>query len=279
MKKITLLMFAMVASFAFNATAQSDAPNAEVILTQSVGEVLTNGGVSCGGSDNWWMREYVLDQSLTLTGVQFSAFAIDFDEEFEVYAFAYTGFPAGFDITAPPAALASGFLTVTAGDAGVIVTANFDTPVVANAGTSIVVAVVQPFADGNNIFLGTTDEDTKESYLGSEACGLAEPDTVTNVGFPGAKHLVNLVGDDALSVGDVLAGNVSVYPNPTTDIFNVSLPSNVVVNSSSVVDILGKTTGVGYNNGQVNVTSLSTGVYFLKLDTNFGTYTQKVIKQ
>lgn len=284
MKKITLLMFAFAATFAYNANAQSNATNTEIVLTQNTDEVFDGAGVACSGSDNWWFREYVLaDEGVTtdvmVTGVEFAVSQMAANEEFEVYAFEYAGFPSGFDILSPPAAIASGILEVTPGEVGIKVRAEFDVPAVVSAGSTVVVAVVQPFADGNVLFLGATSGETKESFLASEGCEITEPATVAEIGFPEAYHLVNLVVDDALSVGDVLAENVSIYPNPTTDVFNVQLPSNVVVNSSSVVDILGKTTGATYSNGVVDVNSLETGVYFLNLDTNFGTYTQKVVKQ
>jgi hypothetical protein len=284
MKKITLLMFAMVASFAFNANAQ-DSPNAEIILSQNTDEIFVAGGVACAGSDNFWLREYVLaDEGVTsdilLTGVEFGVEAMDFDEDFEVYAWDYVGFPAGFDITAPPTAIASGFITVTPGEIGTKIRATFDSPALVSSSSTIVVAFVQPFADGNNVYPGITADETKTSYIGSEACALTEPATPASVGFPDSKVMVNIVADDDVAgVGENIADVVSVYPNPTTDVFNVKLPSNVEVTSSSLVDILGKTTGVVYNNGIMDVSSLASGVYFLNLDTNLGTYTQKVVKQ
>ncbi len=273
-------MFALVASFAYQATAQ----DAEIILSQNTDETFIPGGVSCGGSDNWWLREYDLTgegitTDVMLTGLEFGVEAADFDQELEFYAFDYVGFPTGFDITNPPAAVASGFITVGPGDVGTKIRATFDTPAQVAATATIVVAVVQPGASGNFLFLAVTAADTKESYLASEGCAITEPQTVTAIGFPGAKHLINLVVDDALTVGESLADKVSVYPNPATTVLNINLPSNVEVKSSSLTDMLGRTTGVVYSNGEMNIAGLSQGVYFLKLDTNFGTYTQKIVKQ
>lgn len=256
----------------------------ELILSQNTDDVFLNTGVSCPGGDNWWMRSYTLSEEgitgdVMVTGVQFAVQNLGFAEELEIYAFDYPGFPSGFDILNPPAFIASGTIEVGPADIGILLTANFDAPALATASSNIVIAVVQPNISGNQMFLGATAAETKESYLAAENCGITEPETVAAVGFPDAKHLVNLVVDTALSVNEVLAGNVAVYPNPTTDVFNVQLPSNVVVNASSLVDVLGKTTGVVYSNGQMDVSALAPGVYFLNLDTNFGAYTQKVVKQ
>lgn len=257
----------------------------EVVLSQNTDEVFLNTGVSCPGGDNWYMRDYKLSEEgvtedVMVVGIQFAVQNLSFAEELEVYAYDYAGFPGGFDILNPPTAIASATVEVGPADIGIKKTVYFDTPVQVSASSNVIVAVVQPFISGNQLFLAATAAETKTSYLAAENCGITEPAPVGDVGdFEDARHLINLVVDTTLSVNDVLAGNVSVYPNPSSDVFNVQLPSNVVVNSSSLVDVLGKTTGVVYSNGQMNVSALAPGVYFLNLDTNFGSYTQKVVKQ
>src|SRR5690554_272935 len=89
----------------------------------------------------------------------------------------------------------------------------------------------------------------------------------------------NMSNEPKVSVGDNIAEMVSIYPNPTTDVFNIQLPASVEVISSSLVDVTGRTTGIEYNNGQMNVSGLAQGVYFLNLETSHGSLTQKVVKQ
>ncbi len=279
MKKFTLLACAFIAGLTFQANAQS-----EIVLSQNTDEVWTPNGVSCPGGDNWWMRSYDLsDYSLNgdvwVKGMEFSIQNMDFPEEFELYAFEYAGFPTGFDILNPPAPIAVAYHEIDFTDMGVKVRVDFETPYQTTSSSTIVVAVVQPFISGNAVFLGTTGAETKSSYLAAENCGIQEPDTVANVGFPDAMHFLNLVVDGVISTNDVLAQGTSIYPNPTTDVFNVTLPANVEVTSSSLVDMLGRTTGAVYSNGQIDASSLAKGVYILTLETNSGTYTQKVIKQ
>lgn len=88
-----------------------------------------------------------------------------------------------------------------------------------------------------------------------------------------------LTGEDVVSVGDNLAEQVSVYPNPTTDILNVSVPSSVEVSRVSMFDVLGKNVGVSYTNGVINTSSLAKGVYILSIETTSGNLTQKIVKQ
>lgn len=88
-----------------------------------------------------------------------------------------------------------------------------------------------------------------------------------------------LTGAETIGIEDNLAESVSVYPNPATSVLNISLPSNIEVKNSSLIDMLGRTTGVVYSNGEMNISNLAPGVYFLNLETTAGSYTQKVVKQ
>ncbi|GEM_PF-5673944 len=71
-----------------------------------------------------------------------------------------------------------------------------------------------------------------------------------------------------------------VYPNPVIDILNVS--SDVLIKEITIYDMSGKlvlkTVGMG-NQQQVDVSSLSNGVYLLKVESLNGTTTHKISKQ
>lgn len=83
-----------------------------------------------------------------------------------------------------------------------------------------------------------------------------------------------------LSVESNLISQVVIYPNPTSDILNVRIPSSIEVTNVALFDLLGKNTGVSFsNNGTIDISNLSRGVYLLSLETTEGTLTQKVVKQ
>lgn len=82
-----------------------------------------------------------------------------------------------------------------------------------------------------------------------------------------------------LSVNDNVLTDISIYPNPATDILNIQTPANIIVESVSMFDILGKNVNVTFTNGTINTSALSKGVYILQVNTNQGTLTQKVVKQ
>lgn len=288
MKKITLMMFALATSFAFNVNAQN-ATQAEIILSQTSGP-LSDGGVACGDAgagttgDNYYMRSYKLsDYGVTapvqLKGITFNVSTSSGDTELQVMVFDYPNFPTGFDVTALPTPLATGTVEIDPSMVGLDVYAEFDTPGIADQDSNIVAVVYEPDGQIASFYLATAETETQTSYLASVACAINNPVPVADIGFPTAKHVIDLTIDDVLSVNDVLAQSVSVYPNPASSVLNISVPSNIQVENSSLVDMLGRKTGVVYSNGEMNVSGIAPGVYFLTLETNLGSYTQKIVKQ
>lgn len=102
----------------------------------------------------------------------------------------------------------------------------------------------------------------------------------SQTGFPEADGVISLSGDcSPLGINDNIADIVSIYPNPTSGILNLKIPTNIEVKNVKMFDILGKDVGVSYNNGVVDASNLSQGVYLLKVEITTGTVTQKVVKQ
>ncbi len=122
-----------------------------------------------------------------------------------------------------------------------------------------------------------------------------ESSTVSNTGDLGAfkndasgqawaigtsDYVYQLNGDcNLLGANDNLLSQVAVYPNPTTDILNVKVPSTITINGATLVNVLGANTGLRLVNGSINTSSLASGVYILTVNTSAGTLTQKVVKQ
>ncbi|GGG62859.1 DUF5074 domain-containing protein [Epilithonimonas arachidiradicis] len=70
---------------------------------------------------------------------------------------------------------------------------------------------------------------------------------------------------------------LSIYPNPTTDVLNIKTQDKVV--DVFVYDISGKLFNIKVNNGKVDVNTLPKGNYILKVETDKAVYQQKFIKQ
>jgi len=82
-----------------------------------------------------------------------------------------------------------------------------------------------------------------------------------------------------LGVDENLLSEVSVYPNPASDVINVRVPNGLEIQNVTVYDLLGKDTGLRISNGQINISELSRGVYMVNIQTTAGTLTEKIVKR
>lgn len=91
----------------------------------------------------------------------------------------------------------------------------------------------------------------------------------------------NFTVTQTLSVDTVDANNFVIYPNPANDIVVVN-SSNYTFNNIAVVDLNGRVVKeVSYDNtsqANLDVASLSAGVYFLNISSNEGIVNKKIIK-
>jgi hypothetical protein len=99
-----------------------------------------------------------------------------------------------------------------------------------------------------------------------------------------------LIGIDTFSVdrpvfntNDFFINNFKVYPNPTIDILNINNTNNININSAQITDLNGRLVNETLINGnpnfQININSLSKGLYILKINTDRGVGVSKIIKQ
>lgn len=80
-----------------------------------------------------------------------------------------------------------------------------------------------------------------------------------------------------LNVDNFLKSNILVYPNPTDNIITIKLNNQIEINTVKIFDIQGRQ----INNAKANIVDLSnfqSGLYFIKMNTNLGRLTKKVIK-
>ena len=92
----------------------------------------------------------------------------------------------------------------------------------------------------------------------------------------GAGHVrvFNLSG--VLSSDSFILKNTSIYPNPTNKKFTISLGENIQFKALQVYNYLGEHILISYNK-EVNIENLSKGLYFVKIDSNQGTVTKKLL--
>ena len=76
--------------------------------------------------------------------------------------------------------------------------------------------------------------------------------------------------------------NISIFPNPASDVLNIELLSNVNISLVEIINMQGKVVfsqKMGYNKNSINVSCLPLGVYIVKVHSDKGITMNKFIKQ
>jgi len=80
----------------------------------------------------------------------------------------------------------------------------------------------------------------------------------------------------------MIANQLSAYPNPAKDIVTISNDNNIAMQSAEIVDVNGRTIKTvnlnGVSQSTLNVSELTSGIYFLNIATDNGKLTKKIIK-
>ena len=122
-----------------------------------------------------------------------------------------------------------------------------------------------------------TNQQTFFGFIADEPIGRVELE-----GANGSGELFGnfLFGADCQIIGvdDNLLSQVSLFPNPATDIVTIQLPNTVEIQAIAVYDVLGKVVANRAVNNQINVSQFNRGVYMVNIETNQGTITKKIIK-
>jgi hypothetical protein len=83
------------------------------------------------------------------------------------------------------------------------------------------------------------------------------------------------VNTNAISVDEIVTEHVSVYPNPTSGILNVDINENF---NAVIYNYQGQVVMKTYvNNGQIDMSQLASGIYFVEIRTNNSVSVEKVI--
>jgi hypothetical protein len=85
-----------------------------------------------------------------------------------------------------------------------------------------------------------------------------------------------------LGPNDNLLKSIAVFPNPTDHIINIYSP-HAIIKNVEVYDVRGRRIveilNSDENKYQLDLSSLETAIYFVKVDTEAGSITKKVIKK
>src|SRR5690606_2898816 len=86
-----------------------------------------------------------------------------------------------------------------------------------------------------------------------------------------------------LSTNEQLAAKFNLYPNPATNVVNITNSESRLVNQVAVYDVTGKLISTQSFNEQteiqLNIENLTSGTYLLHLQTNEGAAVKKLVKK
>jgi hypothetical protein len=91
--------------------------------------------------------------------------------------------------------------------------------------------------------------------------------------------LDKIIFTSVLSSSEFTKFDFSIYPNPVTNILNISNPNNFEIKNLSIIDINGRVVKNQSDLSQINVSDLNAGVYFVTIESTDGKTTKKFIKQ
>jgi hypothetical protein len=96
----------------------------------------------------------------------------------------------------------------------------------------------------------------------------------------------NIATNAPQSISENTAENIKIYPNPTSGEFQIE-SKDLRVENIDIFDVYGRNVGVNtevrHENSEngilLNISHLSAGVYFLKINTEIGQLIRKVLKE
>lgn len=279
MKK-TLLSLVFVCFVSVSVTAQT-------VISQTSGAAPTTGTIACGNntapttSVNSFYRAYTLNANMDITSVKVGIGSVQGSVPITVKLHKSTGaFPGSY-----PAGLTqigSATKTLTATTTAMTVDVPFTAPISASLGEIIVVEVNNAETTaGNAYYLGVigTGNETAPAYIMAEDCSINKPTTFAAVSpTANGKIVLDLVAQN-LSVEKFFSDNFTLYPNPTTDVLNISSKNGLNVSEIRITDMTGKVVKVQKDASNVNVSNLAAGTYLIDITTKEGKATSKFIKK
>lgn len=113
----------------------------------------------------------------------------------------------------------------------------------------------------------------------STELGITEWTSVPEIGYPVQAFAFSLYGEEEiLSTSSADLQKLQVYPNPATDAFYIAGSQVQQINGVNATNTLGQTFDLHYDNGRVNVSQLSKGIYIIQIKTSEGVVQRKIIK-
>lgn len=282
MKKIILILCLIISQSLFSQEVTLKHNIGSTIIDQLFNSTCSGGGVS-------WSREFVLEdfgitENYSITSgsfaIQDSSAAPGEGVTVNVYEID-AGFPGTFDETLLLGS--SNLINIPAYTERTIFTFAFPNPILVSADTERILVEVRLSVQNQNVFIGGTMDSFDFSWwnpLNNQSClGDANTyQTTFDLGRPDLNYYITVTGDNVLSIDDLAEEAISIYPNPVQNQLLIDMPAEFKVNEVIVYDINGKVMLKNNSVDNLDVSSFSSGLYFLKISTPGRFISEKFIK-
>lgn len=155
----------------------------------------------------------------------------------------------------------------------------YEIPIVNKDITCLTLAITDSFGDGFP-YAGEASPTPGVSILAKDGTTVLKPFFSSDYNFTTSKSIF-ASADFTSSLEDAeFVESLNIYPNPATDILNVDMKIKEGTQYSVfMTDLMGKVIGNVANNATfINVSTLSSGVYFVNVKTSEGVYAHKFTK-
>ncbi|MCK7589951.1 T9SS type A sorting domain-containing protein [Subsaxibacter sp. CAU 1640] len=262
--------------------------SAQITLTQTNSNaIIADNTIACHANnvpaDNQYFRAFDIaalgytqfDVDQVSFGVQMATtIAPGFAIDITIYSNAGGAFPAG---TLTEVSTVS--VPIVGTDANTIKTVPINATVMAPAQLVVEINIPDEITPSHTtqFFVGSNSAgQSAPTYFSSVGCGIPVS-TLASLGFSNVHVILNVTGF-ALSIDDYSVSNVSISPNPTSDIINIDLHPSNTLHSVEIYSLTGQLVFKGKNELTLNIGHLNSGVYMLQVKTDNGTASKKLIK-
>ena len=305
MKKITLLVASLMVGVTMSAQTSMTGPGADgtvintninrgggaIVVTYNNSQTIEPGSeIACAANDQSSFRDnnmftefkladdFGITDDFVVTSVETAIGPVTtpsgFPMTFRIWSNTGADFPDG-TLTL----LGEATTTVTDADFETIISVPLDATVPGGENMVLEVEIIDDLTVTNFMRFGANfDGPSGSNWIQAAACGADVPANFSDLGLD-QTLIMNVVSEETAGLDDNALSQVSFFPNPASDVLNVRRPAGLEINSVVIYDVLGKATNAQIVNGQINVSSLSRGVYIISMETSAGTLTEKIVKQ
>jgi hypothetical protein len=106
------------------------------------------------------------------------------------------------------------------------------------------------------------------------------PFTVTGVQFDPNKNIISRMSTATLENANFNLDNaIQIFPNPSSSTISVAIPENIEIENAVIYSVLGQKIMETTSQKSWDISSFSSGIHFITIQTNNGTKQFKFVKE